>query len=150
VAIRDKIRVNAAPLLQPGEEIQAVILAQTVSQYFVLISIWIIVASNAMRVIVVTDRRILPCRSGRIRQAPVGEVLAELPRQTLIGPAHGLWYRTNALGQRLYINRRFHGDVAAADDVATASAQHSGVDAPAADPVSDPDGRRIDVAELPE
>jgi hypothetical protein len=49
--------------------------------------------------------------------------LAELPHQTLIGPAHGLWYRTNALGQRLYINYRFQKDVAAADDGASASTQ---------------------------
>jgi hypothetical protein len=66
MAIRDQIRANAAPLLQPGEEIEAVIPAQTVSQYFSLISFWIIVVSNAMRVIIVTDRRILLCRSGRI------------------------------------------------------------------------------------
>lgn len=149
MAIRDKIRANAAPVLQPGEEIQVVIPAQTVSQYFALISIWIIVASNALRVIVVTDRRILLCRSGRIRQSPVGEVLAELPRQTLIGPAHGLWYRTDALGQRLYINRRFHKHVAAADDGATATAQPSGVDAPAADCVPDSDGYRVEVVERP-
>src|ERR1700691_1978985 len=112
MAIRDKLTANAAPLLAPGEEIQAVIPAQTISQYFVLISYWIILASNALRVVVVTDRRILLCRSGRFRMTPVGEVLAELPRQTVIGPAHGLWYRTDALGGRLYINRRFHKDVA--------------------------------------
>ena len=145
-ALRDKIRANAAPLLQPGEEIQAVIPAQTISQYFVLISYWIILASNAMRVIVVTDRRILLCRSGRVRITPVGEVLAELPRQTLIGPAHGLWYRTNALGQRLYINRRFHKDIADADAAAGALEAAGAADAPEA-PFADPDAVRIDVIE---
>jgi hypothetical protein len=121
MAIREKLKANAAHLLQPGEEIQAVIPAQTISQYFVLISYWIILASNALSVIVVTDRRILLCRSGRVRMTLVGEVVAELPRQTAIGPADGLWYRTEALGQRLFINRRFHKDVAAADDVIAAS-----------------------------
>ena len=115
MAIRDKIAKNAAPLLQPGETIQAVIPGQTTSQYFALISYWIIIFKNAYRVIVVTDRRILVCASGRIAMSPVKAVLRELPRATRIGPATGLWYKTEALGERLYINRRFFKDIAAAD-----------------------------------
>jgi hypothetical protein len=120
VAIQDKIKANASPLLQQGEEIQAVIPAQTISAYYALISIWILFLLNGHRVIVATNRRILVCSSGRLSITQVNEVLAELPRQTVIGPAHGLWYKTESLGQRLYINRRFHKDVAAADDAVTA------------------------------
>jgi len=115
MGIRDKVRANAATLLQPGEIIQSVIPAQTVSQYFALISIWIIVFKNAYRNIVVTDRRILLCTSGRFRMSPVNEIVGEFPRQLKIGPAHGLWYRCDAFGDKLYINRRFHNDVAIAD-----------------------------------
>ena len=89
--------------------------AQTQSQWFALISYWIIIFTNAYRVIVVTDRRILVCRSGRFRLTPVNEVLREIPRATLIGPATGLWYRTDHLGEKLYIAKRFHKDVLAAD-----------------------------------
>jgi len=122
MALRDKIKSNAEHLLQPGEEIQAVIPAQTVSQYLAaLISYWIIIFKNAYRVIVVTDRRILVCQSGRFRITPVGEVLRELPRQTPIGPAHGLWYQTEALGEKLYIAKRFHKDVAAANLMASSA-----------------------------
>ena len=118
MAIRDKIRANAQHLLQPGEVIQAVIPAQTVSQYLAaFISYWIIIFTGAYRVIVVTDRRILVCRSGRFRTTPVGDVVNELPRQTIIGPAHGLWYKTEALGHKLYIAKRFHKDVAQADSM---------------------------------
>lgn len=60
-----------------------------------------------------TDRRILVCHSGRLRTTPVKDVVHELPRNTKIGPASGLWYKT-ALGERLYIHKRFHKDVAAA------------------------------------
>lgn len=70
LALRDKIRAKAAPLLQPDEAIQAVIPAQTVTQHFLFISVLIIATRNAQRVIIVTDRRILLCRSGRIRQRP--------------------------------------------------------------------------------
>jgi hypothetical protein len=117
VAIRDKLRQNAAHLLQPGENIQSIFCAQTTSQYFALISYWIILLSNAYRVVVVTDRRILICSSGRLRVTPVKEILRELPRNVRIGPPSGLWWRCESLGERLYIHKRFHKDVNAADGV---------------------------------
>lgn len=120
MALRDKLRANAAHVLQPGENIQSVFCAQTTSQYFALISYWIILFSNAYRVVVVTDRRILVCSSGRLRMTPVNEVLRELPRNTRIGPPSGLWWRCETLGEKLYINKRFHKDVNAADGVPAA------------------------------
>src|SRR5579859_1171599 len=120
MALRDKIRTNAQQVLQPGEVIQAVIPAQTVSPYFALITYWIVILSNAYRVIVVTDRRIMVCRSGRLTITPVGQVEREAPRGTRIGPATGLWYKSESLGVPLYISRRFFNDVAAADALASA------------------------------
>ena len=115
MAIRDKLRANAAHLLQPGEVVQSVFVGQTTSQWFALISIWIIIMKSPYRVVVVADRRILVCRSGRFRTTPVNEVIAELPRTTRIGPASGLWYKCQTLGDKLYIHKRFHKDVASAD-----------------------------------
>ena len=115
MAIRDKIRKNAASVLQPDESIQAVFCAQTVSAYFALISYWIILFSNAYRVVVVTDRRILVCRSGRLVQTQVKGVEREFPRDTRIGEPDGLWWPCTTLGNKLYIHRRFHKDVRAAD-----------------------------------
>jgi hypothetical protein len=115
MAIRDKLRRNAASVLQPGETIQAVFCAQTVSAYFALISYWIIVFANAYRVVVVTDRRILVCRSGRMTMTAVKGVERELPRGTRIGDPTGLWWPCDSLGGKLYIHRRFHKDVRAAD-----------------------------------
>jgi hypothetical protein len=120
MAIRDKLQRNATSLLQPGETIQSVFCAQTVSAYFALISIWIIILSNAYRVVVVTDRRILVCRSGRFTMSPVKAVMAELPRQTRLGEPSGLWWPMDALGFRLYVHRRFHKDVRQADAALTA------------------------------
>jgi hypothetical protein len=115
VALRDKLRENAQPHLREGEVIEAVIPAQTTSAYMALISYWIIIFANAYRVIVVTDQRILVCRSGRFRITPVGEVLHEAPRSTRIGPAGGLWHKTEALGEKLHIAKRFHKDIEEAD-----------------------------------
>lgn len=129
------MRANASPLLQPGETVQAVFGAQTTSQWFALISYWIIIAKNAYRVVVVTDRRILVCKSGRFRTTPVNQVLYECPRTTRIGPPHGLWYKTDALGERLYIAKRFHKDVEAADAALTSTTPSAGTWA------ADPTGR---------
>jgi hypothetical protein len=118
VGVREKITKNVQPLLQPGETIQAVFAAQSTSQWFALISIWIIVIKNSYRSVIVTDRRILVCRAGRLTLGAVKGVLRELPRATQIGPASGLWYKTDALGETLYIHKRFHKDVAAADGTA--------------------------------
>jgi hypothetical protein len=120
MAIRDQLRSNAAHLLQPGETIQAVFCAQTTSQYYALLSTLIIILSDAYRVVVVTDKRILVCRSGRFRMTPVKHAIAELPRNQRIGPASGLWWRCGTLGEPLYIHRRFHKDVTAADAVLAA------------------------------
>jgi hypothetical protein len=115
MAIRDKLRSKAAGYLEPDESIQAVFPAQSVSQYMAIISLWIIIAKNAYRVIVVTDKRILVIQAGRFRWTTMKAQLREIPRQTKIGPASGLWYRFDSLGERLYVHRRFHKDVAAAD-----------------------------------
>lgn len=130
MALRDKIRKNAERVLAPGENIQAVIPAQTTSGWFALISYWIIILSDAYRVVVVTDRRILVCRSGRFRLTPVNDVLRELPRGTQIGPPHGLWYRCDRLGERMYIHKRFHKDVVAADSALSAGGPPAGWAAP--------------------
>jgi Ni/Fe-hydrogenase subunit HybB-like protein len=119
MAIRDQLRSNAAPYLEDGEKIEAVFTAQTTSQWFALISFWIIVFKNAYRVVIVTDRRILVARSARLRTTPVKEIVATLPRQTRIGPATGaMWYHTDALGPKLYIHRRWFKDIEAADGAA--------------------------------
>jgi hypothetical protein len=118
MAIRDKMRANAAPYLQDGEQIQQVFAAQTTSQWFALVSYWIIVFRNAYRVVIVTDRRILVARAGRLSMTQVNEILRELPRSTHIGPPTGLWFKTDRLGETLYINRRFFKDIEAADAAA--------------------------------
>jgi hypothetical protein len=117
MAIRDKLQANVQPHLAAGETIQAVFCAQTISAYFALISYWIIVARNSYRVVAATDRRILVFSSGRLTTAQAKTLVGEYPRVTRLGPPHGLWYKCEALGEPLYINRRFHKDVEAADAV---------------------------------
>jgi len=109
MAFHDKLRSNAAHLLQPGETIQAIFPAQRTSAYFALM---------------VTGRRMLVCQSGRFRNTPVKSILRELPRGTRIGIPSGLWWRSDTLGERLYVHRRFHKDVTSADAVLAPGSVH--------------------------
>jgi hypothetical protein len=139
MGIRDTLRANAAHLLQAGESIHAVIPAQAISGWFALLSVWVIVFQDGARVIVVTDRRILVCRSGRVRMTPVKEVLTQAPRSTRIGPPSGLWHKTGAFGEVLYVHKRFHKDIEAVDALAPALVPASGP--PPAAWARDPSGR---------
>jgi hypothetical protein len=121
MAIRDKLRSNAAHLLQPGENVQSVFAGQTASPYWALLSYWVIIFKNAYRVVVVTDRRIMVCKSGRLSTKAVNEVVRELPRATRIGAPSGVWFKCDSLGERLYVHKRFHKDVVAADALLAAA-----------------------------
>jgi hypothetical protein len=111
VGLRETIKSNAAALLEPGEEIQAVIPAQLsppAARSFI----------PPQRVtLVATDHRILVCKSGRYRITPVAQLISELPRDTQIGPVAGIWSRRDVLplGLPIWIHQRFRKDVDAAD-----------------------------------
>ncbi len=115
IAIRDKIAANVQSHLAPGEQIQAAFPAQTFSGWWAMLSWIIVVVKSSYRAIVVTDRRILVFDTGKLTMGTPKRLLRELPRATRIGPASGLWYRTEALGERIYVHKRFHKDIETAD-----------------------------------
>jgi hypothetical protein len=119
MALRDKMKKAVAPHLEPDEAVQEIFGAQTKSQYFILISYWILLANKAWRVVAVTDRRIIVFQCGRSGMTKIGGITAQTRRHTRIGPPKGLWYRVENLGERLYVHKRFHKDIAAADAWAT-------------------------------
>lgn len=118
MALRDKLRERAQPHLQPGEQIQQVFLAQTgPSPYFVLLT-YLTLFWNKYFIVVVTDQSITILRASFFKSTfPKGPtpVEARLPRQTRMGPVSGLWAKTSTLGPKVWINKRFHSDVEAAD-----------------------------------
>jgi len=118
LAIRDKIVANSQPFLDPGEVVQHAFPAQTFNGNWAFLSALIVLFKNSYRCVVVTDRRIAVLDSGKWAQGTPKTLLRSLPRQTQIGPAKGLWYKTENLGERLYIHKRFHKDIAAADTAA--------------------------------
>jgi hypothetical protein len=112
--VRDRITENSQKFLRPGETVVAVMTGQRISGWWsVLTYLWVF--WNRYEAIVVTSQRILVLDCGKWTTGKPRKVLRELPRATRIGPAHGLWWKCTTLGEKTYIHKRFHKDVALAD-----------------------------------
>jgi hypothetical protein len=122
MAIRDTMRSSAAQFLQPGEPIQAVIGAQTASQFLAgLTGIFVFLGLNRYRILAVTPTRIVVLDAGKVSMSKARGVVMELPRSTRLGPGTGIWHRIPAGNETLRVHRRFYKDIETADSVATAA-----------------------------
>lgn len=118
MALRDKLAERVQPLLEPGEQVQEVLCSQTgPSPYWAALT-YIIFFVVKRRIIVATDRAIVIVQAGSWTGTSAKQVLARLPRGTRIGPVSGMWAKVEINGERQWIHKRFHGDVARADSVA--------------------------------
>jgi cytosine/adenosine deaminase-related metal-dependent hydrolase len=116
MALRDSMRESAAPYLHPGEPIQAVIGAQTASQWLAALGgIFVFLGLNRYRILVVTPARILVLDAGKTSQKKARGVVGELPRSTRLGPASGIWHTVPAGTETLRVHRRFFKDIETAD-----------------------------------
>jgi hypothetical protein len=121
MALRDNMRSSAAQFLQSGEPIQAVIGAQTASQYIAaLTGIFVFLGLNRYRIIAVTPARIVVLDAGKVSMKTARGVVMELPRSTRLGPGTGMWIQIPAGNETLRVHRRFFKDVEAADNAAVA------------------------------
>ena len=116
MAIRDSMRDSAAAFLQPGEAPQAVIGAQTASQYVAAFAgVVPFMGLNRYRIIAVTPQRILVLDTGKWSLKKAHGIVAELPRSTRLGPPSGLWHVVPVDGKKLRVHRRFFKDIEIAD-----------------------------------
>lgn len=116
MALRDSMRESAAQYVQPGEPIQAVIGAQTASQWLAaLTGIFVFLGLNRYRILAVTPSRILVLDAGKTSLKKARGVVVELPRSTRLGPATGMWHRIPAGSETLRVHRRFFKDIETAD-----------------------------------
>lgn len=116
--IRDKITANSRPFLYPAEPVVAVMVGQSISGWWgVLTYVWFFWNRNIA--VIVTTHRILVLDCGKWTMGTPKKVLRELPRATRIGPPSGLWWKCTSLGEKVYIHRRFHKDIARADAMLT-------------------------------
>ena len=116
MTLRDSMRDSAAQYLRPGEPVQAVIGAQTASQWLAaLTGVFVFLGLNRYRILAVTPTRILVLDAGKVSMKKARGVVTELPRSTRLGPGTGLWHRIPAGGENLRVHRRFFKDLETAD-----------------------------------
>ena len=116
MALRDSMRESAAQYLRPGEPIQAVIGAQTASQWLAALGGFLVfLGLNRYRILAVTPARIVVLDAGKTSMKKARGVVTELPRSTRLGPGSGLWHRIPAGSENLRVHRRFFKDLETAD-----------------------------------
>jgi hypothetical protein len=116
VALRDSMRESAAQYLRPGEPIQAVIGAQTASQWLAALTGFLVfLGLNRYRILAVTPARIVVLDAGKTSMKTARGVVTELPRSTRLGPGTGMWHQIPAGEENLRVHRRFFKDLEAAD-----------------------------------
>jgi hypothetical protein len=122
MALRDSMHESAAQYLQPGETVQAVIGAQTASQWLAgLTGVFVFLSFNRYRILAVTPARIMVLDAGKTSMKQARGVVMELPRATRLGPATGMWHRIPAGSETLRVHRRFFKDIETADSVSAAA-----------------------------
>jgi hypothetical protein len=122
MALRDSMRDSAAQFLPPGEQIQAVVGAQTASQWLAaLTGIFVFLGFNKYRILAVTPSRILVLDAGKTSMKTARGVVLELPRSTRLGSGTGIWHRIPAGSETLRVHRRFFKDIETADSVAASA-----------------------------
>ena len=122
MALRDSMRDSATQYLQPGEPVQAVIGAQTSSQWLAaLTGIVAFLGLNKYRILAVTPTRIVVLDAGKSSMKKARGVVTELPRSTRLSPGTGLWHQITAGQEKLRVHRRFFKDIQTADSEAAAA-----------------------------
>jgi hypothetical protein len=123
VALRDTMRTSAVQYLQPDEPIQAVIGAQTASQWLAaLTGIFLFLGFNRYRILAVTPHRIVVLDAGKASMSKARGVVMEMPRSTRLGPGSGIWHQIPAGQETLRVHRRFFKDLDVADNSIAAAA----------------------------
>ena len=99
---------RALPFLPAGREIR-----QT---FFIVTYLTGIMSRNKYRCVVVTDDAIYVLDSTKWSGgSKPQEMVGRMPRHTRLGPVSGRWAEVDLLGERHWVHRRFHDQIAAAD-----------------------------------
>jgi hypothetical protein len=114
MALRDKLATRSQPFLPPGSRIRQTFVCQTGPSPWMFLITYIVFFFIKYRIVAVTEDAIYVLRSSKMTMTPK-ELIATLPRQTQLGPVSGMWGKLDLLGERHWVHKRFHKDIAAAD-----------------------------------
>jgi hypothetical protein len=115
MALDDKLRERVQAHLEPGESVEQVFLAHGgASPWLVGIAGLLGTLFVRRRIVAATDRSVVVFEADWNGTNPQ-RVLARLPRETKIGPAKGVWATAQLGDEKLYVHKRFHSQIKAAD-----------------------------------
>jgi hypothetical protein len=119
MALRDSMRESAATYLKPGEPVEAIMGAQTASNWLLPLTGFIFFRFiNSYRIVAVTSQRIVVLDAGKSSVKKARGVVTELPRSVKLGPGSGAWHVVPAGQEKLRVHRRFFKDMEQADKAA--------------------------------
>ncbi len=116
MALRDKLRERVTPLLEPGEQVRQVFLAQTGPSPYWFFLTYLVLFWIKYYIVAVTDREVAVFRAGLWTPTKPKGFHQRYPRGMRLGaPLSGLWARTMIGSESMHVHKRFHKDVEAAD-----------------------------------
>jgi hypothetical protein len=114
MALRDKLRDRAQPLLRPGDQVRWVFLTQTGMSPLTPLGGLLGVFIRDYWVVVVTDTELVVMVASRWSGARPTQVAYAVPR-TILDPRGRVWAKIGLAGRTHYLHRRFFPDVRAQD-----------------------------------
>ncbi|WP_107101219.1 hypothetical protein [Peterkaempfera griseoplana] len=115
---QDLVR-RSAPFLPAGSEVRQAFIGQSAPNVLFFLVTYLTGLTmfwNSYRCVVVTQDAVHVLESSKLSGgAGPQRLLATLPRRTRLGPVSGRWGEVDLLGERHWVHRRFHDQIAAAD-----------------------------------
>ncbi len=110
---------RSAPFLPADSEIRQVFICQSAPNFLYFVVTYLTGLTmfvNKYRCVAVTQDSIYVLDSGKLSGGASPRRLAgTMPRQTRLGPVSGRWGQVGILGERHWVHKRFHDQIAAAD-----------------------------------
>jgi hypothetical protein len=110
---------RSAPFLPPDSEIRQVFIYQSSANFLSFVITYLTGLSIfwiRYRCVAVTPDAIYVLESSKLSGgAKPQRLIGTVPRHTHLGPVSGRWGRLNILGERCWVHKRFHDQIAAAD-----------------------------------
>jgi hypothetical protein len=117
--LRQDLVQRSAPFLPAGSEVRQAFICQSTPSFFFFVITYLTGLTmfwNKYRCVVVTLDAIYVLDGSKLSGgASPQRLAATLPRSTRLGPVSGRWGEVNLLGERHWVHKRFHGQIAAAD-----------------------------------
>ncbi|MFI7664809.1 hypothetical protein [Nocardia sp. NPDC049526] len=117
--LREDLVESSLPFLPAGSEIREVFICQAAPSFIFFLMTYLTGLTMfwiKYRCVAITQDAIYVLQSGKLSGgAKPQHLVGTLPRNTRLGPVSGRWGQVNILGERHWVHKRFHDQIAAAD-----------------------------------